>query len=552
MAKPSTKPGLFEADSRDQTKKSRSPKKTNVKNAPDDGEIKLKISDVLDAFPFYVMLVDRDHHIILANKAVSRDLGSDPKKIIGQYCPKTIHGLDGPFPGCPLEEAASRSQSVQAEMFDSGKGQWFKSGAYLIRKPKRGHKAIFLHTIQIITEEKLAKEELQRNYAAEIVLNQLLQMSLEDIPLKETLQRALDLLISIPWLSLESKGCIFLVKDQAEVLVMAVQKRLDDSLLRSCAQIPFGKCICGMAASNKKVVFINQVDESHEIRYEGIVSHGHYCIPIMLKGKILGVINTYIKHGHEYSDTEERFLINVSNILSGIIVRKRAEESLRISQNQLRELARHLESIREEERTSLAREIHDELGQLLTGLKMDASWISKRIPPSEEFLVGKAKAMGEMIDGAIETVKRVSVQLRPAVLDYLGLAAAIDWQTKELEKHSEISFEFKSNLRGSYLDRDFSTAIFRICQEALTNVVRHADATRVKVTLREERRGIALKIKDNGKGIDAEHVSDPKSFGLFSMQERARHWGGQVKIKGTPGKGTLVLLRMPLANQGES
>ena len=341
------------------------------------------VKELIDALPVYVMLVDSDHRIILANKAVSRDLGADPEKIIGQYCPKAIHGLDVPIPDCPLEQAASTSQSSQVEIFDSEKGQWFNSGAYLIGRSEPGHKAIFLHTIQNITEEKLGREELQRNYDAEMVLNQLLKMSLEDVPLKETLQRALDLLISIPWLSLESKGCIFLVKDQPGVLVMTVQKGLGSSLLRNCAQIPFGKCICGKAASSKKVIFTDHVDESHEIRYEGILPHGHYCIPILLKGKILGVINTYIKYGHTYSDREERFLTNVSNILSGIIVRKQAEENLTNSQNQLRELALHMESIREEERTNLAREIHDELGQLLTGLKMDASWITKKIPQSE-------------------------------------------------------------------------------------------------------------------------------------------------------------------------
>lgn len=510
------------------------------------------IKELIDAFPAYVMLVDSDHRIILANKAVSRDLGADPKKIIGQYCPKIIHGIDGPIPGCPLEEATSRSQSIQVEVFDDKNGQWFKSGVYPIGKPERGHKAVFLHTIQNITEEKLAKEELQRNYDAEMVLNRLLHISLEGIPLNETLQRALDLFISIPWLSLESKGCIFLVNGQPEVLVMTVQRGLAESLLQSCSQIPFGKCLCGKAASNKKVLFMDHLDESHEIQYDGIVPHGHYCIPIMLKGKILGVINTYIKDGHKYSDREERFLINVSNLLAGIIARKRAEENLQISQNQLRELAAHLESIREEERTNLAREVHDELGQLLTGLKMDASWISKRIPRSEASLVEKAKAMGEMIDEAIETVKKVSTQLRPAVLDYLGLASAIEWQTKELEKHSEISFEFSSNPKDISLDRDLSTAIFRICQEALTNVVRHANATRVKVTLKEERQGIVMRIKDNGKGIDEGHISDFKSFGLLSMKERARHLGGQVEIKGAPGKGTLVLVRIPLANREES
>ncbi len=358
--------------------------KAAVNNESSGTDIRLEISDILDAFPFYVMLVDEEHRILQANSAVRGALGVDPQVIIGKYCPSVVHGLDKPIDKCPLEEAARTNQAVEREIYDPASRYWIRSSVYPTKGSTADGKRIFFHMVTDISD------------------------------------------------------------------------------------------------------------------------------------------------------------------------RKQAEENLLVSQNQLRELALHLESVREDERTNLAREIHDELGQLLTGLKMDASWMAKRIPQSETSLIGKAKAMVDLIDEAVETVKRVSAQLRPAVLDYLGVTAAIEWQTKELEKRSEISFKFKSYPRDIVLDRDRSTAIFRICQEALTNVVRHANATRVTVTLKKERNRIVLRIKDNGKGIDEGRISDLKSFGLLSMKERARYWGGQVEIEGTPGKGTLVLVRIPLANQGES
>jgi len=233
-------------------------------------------------------------------------------------------------------------------------------------------------------------------------------------------------------------------------------------------------------------------------------------------------------------------------ILYDITARKRAEEQLRNSQGQLRALSAHLQNIREEERTLMAREVHDELGQELTGLKMDLSWLTRRLSKNQKSLISKTESMLKLVDSTIRTVRRISSELRPGVLDDLGLIAAIEWQTQDFENRTGITCDFSSSLEEIGLDRDRSTAVFRISEETLTNVSRHAKATRVKISLEESADTLILQIEDNGKGIEESEVSHPKSLGLLGMRERVLVFGGEVEISGIPGKGTSVVLKIPL------
>lgn len=154
--------------------------------------------------------------------------------------------------------------------------------------------------------------------------------------------------------------------------------------------------------------------------------------------------------------------------------------------------------------------------------------------------------MSELIDGAIQTVKRLSVELRPGVLDDLGLVDAIQWQVQDFSKRTDIKTKFITNSERILLDRERSTALFRICQEALTNIVRHSRATRVTVSVKETRHRVVLQIKDNGVGIEESQILDLRAFGLIGMRERAGFLGGEVKISGDPGKGTSVTVSIPL------
>ena len=225
-----------------------------------------------------------------------------------------------------------------------------------------------------------------------------------------------------------------------------------------------------------------------------------------------------------------------------------AQETLQQSHASLRQLALHLEHIREAERTHMAREIHDELGQQLTGLKMDVSWVSKKLEGELNLVPVKQrlKDVVGLINETVITVRRLATKLRPSILDDLGLVAALEWQTEEFEKRAEIVATFTTDVTNVELDKAVITNIFRIYQESLTNVSRHAEATEVHSRLMREEDSLALEIKDNGKGFNISSIESKKTLGLLGMNERVLLIGGQYHIYSSPGKGTLIRITIPL------
>jgi PAS domain S-box-containing protein/putative nucleotidyltransferase with HDIG domain len=186
--------------------------------------------------------------------------------------------------------------------------------------------------------DRCTEESLEHYYDTGTAINALLRLSLEDYSLEELLQRALDIILSVSSLSIETKGSIFLVEDEPEVLIQKVQRGLAEPLLKECARVPFGKCLCGRAASTKRIEFADHIDERHEVSYEGVAPHGHYCVPVLLSGNTIGVINLYLKDGHSRVGREEEFLDSVANTLAGIIKRKQAEEALKESEEKYRSI----------------------------------------------------------------------------------------------------------------------------------------------------------------------------------------------------------------------
>lgn len=245
-----------------------------------------------------------------------------------------------------------------------------------------------------------------------------------------------------------------------------------------------------------------------------------------------------------FKRTSDGLLKLVLGISQDVTERKLFEEELKSSRERLRQLLAHLQSVREDERTRISREIHDELGQALTALKMDLSWIIKRLGKEEKPIREKAHLMSKLIDMNIQTVKRISAELRPGLLDDLGLTAAIEWQAEEFRKRTGIKCELSVRPDDMELERDLSTAIFRIFQETLTNVVRHAKAKKVRVSLKKNEETLIFQVKDDGKGISEREVSSPKSIGLIGMRERVRFFGGEMEIDGD--KGTTVMVTIPV------
>lgn len=232
---------------------------------------------------------------------------------------------------------------------------------------------------------------------------------------------------------------------------------------------------------------------------------------------------------------------------------EKSKRELQVSRDQLRNLTAHLESIREEERTNIAREIHDELGQLMTVIKMDVSLLKRKIETKEKFLnipetAKDLQSISALADTTIQSIRRIATALRPEILDELGLIDAIGWETNMFQSRTGVKSDFVTNIEKIELGQDRSTAVFRILQETLTNVARHANASEVYVTLDREANDLILKVKDNGKGITETELLRERSLGLLGMKERALFLGGEINIIGAHGKGTLVTVQVPIKN----
>ena len=233
-----------------------------------------------------------------------------------------------------------------------------------------------------------------------------------------------------------------------------------------------------------------------------------------------------------------------SHYVFGIVEQKDAE--LRSSREQLRALARHLQSVREEERSRIAREVHDTLGQPMAALKIDLAWLAARVPADEATWQERIRTTLALVDSTIRSVRQIMTDLRPSLLDDLGLVAAVEWETQQFQKRTGIRCEFVSDQPELALPPEISTAVFRICQEALTNIARHAGATRVSILLERDAGDLLLSVADNGRGITDGEIAAQSSLGLLGMRERALLLGGQLSISGQPGKGTTITLQLPL------
>jgi signal transduction histidine kinase len=244
-----------------------------------------------------------------------------------------------------------------------------------------------------------------------------------------------------------------------------------------------------------------------------------------------------------------------------ITERKRAEEALRRNTEELeqrvaertrelRELANHLETVREGERKRIAREIHDELGSLLVALKMDTHWLGKRLEGRAE-LQCKCQGMGQLIDTAVDNVGRIITDLRPSILDHQGLWAALEWQAQEFIESSELDATLQLHVNAGVAPPEggLAIAIFRIFQEMLSNVARHSQAKSLRLQIAVDgppEPVLYVDVRDDGVGAAPAALNDPRSFGVVGMRERAGHFGGRLTIDSAPGQGTRVRLVMPL------
>jgi PAS domain S-box-containing protein len=318
---------------------------------------------------------------------------------------------------------------------------------------------------------------------------------------------------------------------------------------RPVLELPANQTLSGIIMRTGKPII-----ESHLIgnpRYRSILMRGvkaHTFVghPMKYRGRFIGCLNLAHTKSVEVSASTVKWIESLANYVALLTERKHIEEELRESREQLRELSRETHSAIEEERKRIAREIHDQLGQELSLFQLELGLIQDQLLRTQKDLRKKLQTMSTLVDSSIKTVQRISADLRPTLLDNLGLGAAVEWAAKEFQKRTRIRCQVALAPAEVKIDQDRSTALFRTLQEALTNVLRHAKATKVSIQLMKTEDAIVLTIRDNGTGIPRKRINDSKSVGLTGMRERVRPWGGKVVITGELRKGTEITVTVPM------
>tara|TARA_B100000470_G_scaffold42375_1_gene30929 strand:- start:754 stop:2367 length:1614 start_codon:yes stop_codon:yes gene_type:complete len=277
-----------------------------------------------------------------------------------------------------------------------------------------------------------------------------------------------------------------------------------------------------------------------------------FAFPILIGQEVVGVMEFFSAKAVKPDREMLAIMGQIGTQLGRVLERKRAQDQSEVSQKILRNLYLRLQEVREEERTRTAREVHDHLSQLLTTIKLELSLLDKKLSNYSSEIKGSTQQLLDMSNDAIHSVQRIAMDLRPPILDDLGLSEAIEWQVKEFKGRTGIGCKFFNEMNGLELDLERSTTLFRIFQETLTNIVRHSQATQVDVKLYACEENINLQVQDNGCGITEDQIQNLRSLGLLGMRERAMVWGGFVQITGAQDEGTTVTINIKKDGNGEN
>lgn len=373
-------------------------------------------------------------------------------------------------------------------------------------------------------DKKQVAEELERNYQIQSVINSLLHLSLEDIPLEELLQRALDLILSIRWLAFESKGSIFLAEEDSDVLVMKAQSGLLDILLKECARFPFGKCLCGQAASQRKMQFEGCINDKHLVRYEGMMPHGHYCVPVILADKVLGVINMYVKENHQRSEPEEKFLTAVADALAGVIKRKKAEEALRVAYHELKETQTQLIQVAKMQvvgglASGVAHEVKNPLAIILQGV----DYLSSKIKTADDNVSfalqnihDAVKRADTIIKGLLDFSSISRMELKPQSLNSVLDNALLLLKNQFTRYHIHVIEDFGKDMPDIIIDKNRIEQVFINIFINAIQAMPDGGTLTVRTFLKGSTLGV--EVEDTGKGI-LEDILD-KVFDPFFTTKR--------------------------------
>ena len=520
-----------------------------------EGELR-KLSQAVEQSPASIVITNLDGEIEYVNPKFLQVTGYRPEEVIGENPRFLKSGYSSPKMYKKMWETISAGKTWRGEFHNKKKNSelYWELASISPIKGKNGVVSHYLAVKEDITRRKETEIKLEKEGMVNRLLTDVAVASNEATAMENAAKVCLDRVCKLmDW----PVGHLYVVNENSDGLTpsgiwhlgdpgrFSVFKRVTDVTSFSA-----GEGLPGRVLSSGQPVWIVDVNKDPNFprarHADNLGVKAGFGFPIQMGENIVGVLEFYSPEAVEPDAKLLSIMSNIGTQLGRVSERHQAGKKLKTSEQELRDLYNRLEAVREEERTRIARDIHDELGQMLTALKIDLSWLQKRLDSKQATVQDRAKTMSHLLDRTIKSVQEISTNLRPEVLDMLGLTEAIEWQVQEFQKRTGTECSMSSGAGDLDLDTDLSTAVFRIFQETLTNVARHAAASELNIEFYKKDGELVLKVTDNGKGIPEDKISHPKSLGLLGIRERALLWDGQVKISGVQGQGTTVVVKIPL------
>ncbi|MBN1178943.1 MAG: GAF domain-containing protein [Anaerolineae bacterium] len=400
---------------------------------------------------------------------------------------------------------------------------------------QRKHREITLQEREVQLRQR--NEELTALNAISGTINQSLELD-------RILQGTLDMILEANVFNVNIGAVVLLADEQGRLSLVAQRNILPD---HPCTAHPVdvGECLCGIAAQTGEIIVSNWQDENHSIRWPQMPAHQDICLPLKSRDRVLGVLSFWVPLDQKIAERDIALWQSIADQLSVAIENAQLFEEVRDSRDRLQTLSHRLVEVQETERRHIARELHDEVGQLLTGLKLVLEMSARQPADAIGSSLEEAQAL---VSELVTRVRDLSLDLRPAMLDDLGLLPALMWHFERYASLTNVAVDFKhAGIEGRRYSSEVETTVYRIVQEALTNVARHARVTAATVRLWDEAGHIVVQVEDAGEGFTPEALADARrSSGLSGMHERATLLGGQLSIESAPGGGTLLTAKLPL------
>jgi PAS domain S-box-containing protein len=501
-----------------------------------------QIQALLDALPFYALLVDSAHNIVAVNNKIAADLQLDPRQVAGSYCPLVVHGSNSPIAECPLVEALEKGDSVQREILNPANGRWMRAAVFPTSLVGDNGQPIYLHFARDITEARMTEEKLAQSLEHHSALSKLLQR----FQFCQTGEQVLEVLIaeltSLSWLGTTATAVGFLAK--GEQLEMAVRHNVPMGQLSRCKSVKFGECLCGIAAKTGRSIVCSSSSSEHILQYEGIGEHRHAILPIFHEGRVLGVLTLYLQPGDELNTFQVNFLnAAVSTAGAALDAQLAREEVKRVRERSMAQVL----SYEEEERKHIAMELHDQVCQSLSALLLKI----QSQTAVDESLKGMQRDCEARVRTLIDEVSSMARHLRPTILDDYGLEMALARYIEILSSKTGLAIDYQNSSspqQQGRLPAAVEVALYRVAIEALDNIVSHAAASCASVVILRRNEKIALLVEDDGRGFEYSAVRREmeRCRGIIGMEERIHLLGGTLSIESAPQRGTTVRAEIPL------